>query len=411
MANIHSQKKRILRAERERLENRRYTSKIKTYFRRLERAVAAGEDSVAEQEHRALVQTIDKAVKRGALHRNTGARKKSRAARLQARLAPPPRTARHNESVHPFAIAFGGQHFSELTPPLLASVAYLALYGRRLQTLSREGRPVEHWRIASFVTGVVLLTAVQVGPLDSIADQVLVAHMAQHIVIGDFCSLLIVFGLTGPVLQPLLHIRATRPLRVLAHPLIALAMWALDLYAWHLPLFYQLAIRHDLVHALEHACFFWFGALLWLGLIGPLPKPRWFAGWGTLGYIILVRFTGAVLGNVLIWAQTIFYPVYKATDAAKGLNALSDQNLAGGLMMIEEMILTTILLGWLFYRFAQQDEERQALMDFAQEHGVELSEDRARRAAFAGTTARLRERLEGEQRAPSPTIRDEPTSS
>jgi small subunit ribosomal protein S20 len=84
MANIHSQKKRILRAERERLENRRYTSTIKTYFRRLETAVGEGDDAAADTEHRALVQTIDKAVKRGALHRNTGARKKSRAARVRA---------------------------------------------------------------------------------------------------------------------------------------------------------------------------------------------------------------------------------------------------------------------------------------------------------------------------------------
>jgi small subunit ribosomal protein S20 len=82
MANIHSQKKRILRAERERLENRRYTSSIKTYFRRLQAAVASGDDAAATAEHRTLVQAIDKAVKRGALHRNTGARKKSRAARV-----------------------------------------------------------------------------------------------------------------------------------------------------------------------------------------------------------------------------------------------------------------------------------------------------------------------------------------
>jgi small subunit ribosomal protein S20 len=83
MANIHSQKKRILRAERERQENRRYTSSIKTYFRRLEQAVAAGENETADAEHKVLVRTIDKAVKRGALHRNNGARKKSRAARLR----------------------------------------------------------------------------------------------------------------------------------------------------------------------------------------------------------------------------------------------------------------------------------------------------------------------------------------
>lgn len=84
MANIHSQKKRILRSERERLENRRYLSTIKTYFRRLQELVDGGDDAGADTAHRELVSTIDKAVKRGALHRNTGARKKSRAARLRA---------------------------------------------------------------------------------------------------------------------------------------------------------------------------------------------------------------------------------------------------------------------------------------------------------------------------------------
>jgi small subunit ribosomal protein S20 len=82
MANIASQEKRILRNERERLENRRYTSTIRTYFRRLQAALTAGDSDAAETEHKILVKTIDKAVKRGALHKNTGARKKSRAARM-----------------------------------------------------------------------------------------------------------------------------------------------------------------------------------------------------------------------------------------------------------------------------------------------------------------------------------------
>ena len=84
MANIASQKKRIQRSERERLENRRYTSTIRTYFRRLIAAVEAKDDSKADAEHRELVSLIDKAVKTGALHRNNGARKKSRAARIRA---------------------------------------------------------------------------------------------------------------------------------------------------------------------------------------------------------------------------------------------------------------------------------------------------------------------------------------
>jgi len=84
MANIASQKKRILRNERERDENRRYTSAIKTYFRRLEAAAESGDAEAVETEHRELVSRIDRAVRSGALHKNTAARRKARAARLRA---------------------------------------------------------------------------------------------------------------------------------------------------------------------------------------------------------------------------------------------------------------------------------------------------------------------------------------
>ncbi len=82
MANIASQEKRILRTEREREENRRYTSQVKTSFRRLRDAVQAGDSDQVEAEHRLLTSRVDKAVRSGAIHRNSGARKKSRAARL-----------------------------------------------------------------------------------------------------------------------------------------------------------------------------------------------------------------------------------------------------------------------------------------------------------------------------------------
>ncbi len=284
-------------------------------------------------------------------------------------------------------------HLAEFIPPLGATFVYLILYRRRAATLARERRPVARWRTASFVSGVLLVTLVQLPPLDGLADTLLVAHMIQHIVIGDLASLLIVLGLTGPMLAPLLRTRASRAARRLAHPLVALALWAIDLYVWHLPLLYQLAIEHDLVHALEHACLLWFGCLLWLALIGPLPKPAWFQGWWGLGYVIVVRVIGAVLANALIWAQTVFYPVYRSSDASRGLSPLSDQNLAGGVMMVEQVLLTTILLVWLLARVLRQDEDRQALLDLAAQRGVTLDERRAARAARAGATARMRDRL------------------
>jgi small subunit ribosomal protein S20 len=84
MANIASQKKRIARSSRERHENLRFASSVKTHFKRLESAVEGGDAASIETEHKALVSRIDKAVQRGAMHRNTGARKKARAAKLVA---------------------------------------------------------------------------------------------------------------------------------------------------------------------------------------------------------------------------------------------------------------------------------------------------------------------------------------
>jgi cytochrome c oxidase assembly factor CtaG len=284
-------------------------------------------------------------------------------------------------------------HLGEFLPPVLAAAAYLGLYAKRARTLAGERRSVAGWRWASFAAGVLMFAVVQLPPIDGLADEVLAVHMVQHILIGEVATLLIVLGLTGPVIAPLLRIRVTRPLRTLANPITAFGLWALNLYLWHTPLLYQLAIRYDLVHALEHACLLWFGALLWLALIGPLPKPAWFRGWAELGYVFLVRGAGAVLGNVMIWTQTVIYPVYRASDGARGLNPISDQNLAGAAMMVEQMLLTALIVGWLFIRFARREEEQQRVLDLARERGLDVSEERAARAAGAGAAARLRRRL------------------
>jgi cytochrome c oxidase assembly factor CtaG len=129
---------------------------------------------------------------------------------------------------------------------------------------------------------------------------------------------------------------------------------------WRLPLLYQAAIRWDLLHALEHASYLWAGVLLWVALLGPTPKPAWFTDWARLGYVVLVRVAGTILANVLIFSQTLLYPIYRGRD---GSDPLGDQNLAGALMMIEQMLLTIGLLIWLFLRFSSRDEHRQRLRE------------------------------------------------
>jgi putative membrane protein len=250
-------------------------------------------------------------------------------------------------------------------------------------------------RQASFAAGLALILAALVSPIAHLGEELLVAHMAQHLVLGDLAALLIVLGLTGPLLQPLLSAPGLGWLRWLAHPLVALPIWIANLILWHVPALYQAALSSEPLHALEHASFLSAGVLMWMALLGPLPKPAWFGTPARLGYVIAVRFGGAALGNAFMWAGTVFYPDYRAGEASWDIAPLADQGAAGVVMTIEQGLVTLGLFAWLFFRWANETEERQRLLDLADARGIPLDEARAARAVAAGQGARLEERLRG----------------
>lgn len=272
------------------------------------------------------------------------------------------------------------------------------LYAKRVRTLALDGHPVPGWRQGCFYGGFVLIGAALTS-LGGAAQELLYVHMIEHLLLGDIAALLIVLGLSGPILVPVLRIRFFDRLRALSHPAVAFPLWAVDLYVWHLPSLYQAALRHSSVHALEHAMFLGLGINMWMCLFGPLPTPKWFGNLGKLLYIVLVRLTGTVLGNIFLWSGTVFYPFYLHGDAVYHISPLADQNLAGAIMMVEESILTLGLFCWLFLRTAREGEERQNLLDFARAQGLELTEARAARAVAAGRGAELRRRLEARANA------------
>ncbi|HEX5308184.1 MAG TPA: cytochrome c oxidase assembly protein [Solirubrobacteraceae bacterium] len=269
------------------------------------------------------------------------------------------------------------------------------LYAKRAHTLSHGSHKIPGWRQACYYAGLTTILVALLSPVGQLSDELLYMHMVEHLLMGDIAALLIVLGLTGPLLAPVLRIRFFDRLRALTHPLIAFPLWAIDLYVWHLPIFYQAALRHVAIHALEHTMFIALGINMWMCLFGPLPKPSWFGNLAKLGYIVAVRLTGTVLGNVFLWSGKAFYPFYLAGDAAHHINPIADQNLAGAVMMVEESFLTLGLFCWLFLRTAREVEERQELLDFAQVQGVEVTPERAARAVAAGRGADLRRRLEG----------------
>ncbi len=284
-------------------------------------------------------------------------------------------------------------HWVEFLTPVLAMGSYGAVYALRCRTLAAEGRGVPRWRQACFAGGAVLVVAAVTPPIDGVADRLLAAHMAQHVLLGDLGALLIALGLTGPLLQPILRQRVNRALRRLSHPVAAFALWALDLYAWHAPFAYQAALRDDVVHTIEHASFFVFGLNMWFALLGPLPKPAWFGNLARLGYVIAVRLTSMLLANVFLWSGTVFYPYYASGERQYGIGALQDQGIAGAIMMVTDSVVTLGLFGWLFMRTAAESERKQELIEFAASRDVALTPERAARAVASGREGELRARL------------------
>jgi cytochrome c oxidase assembly factor CtaG len=251
---------------------------------------------------------------------------------------------------------------------------------------------VPPWRQVSFAAGLLTIALSLIG-LGEVSDELLWGHMVEHLLIGDLAAIFLVLGLTGPLLQPILAIKPLDRLRFLAHPAVALPLWAIVLYVGITPALSEASLSHPLLHALEHGMFIFFGCVMWMPVLGPLPTPSWFnAGWKVV-YVIIVRFVGTVLGNVLIWSGTVFYPVYEAGDAAHGISPLTDQGIAGSIMMGEGMVVTLAVLAWAFLKWAADTTERQRLMDLAEAQGVELDEARAARAVAAGQAKRLEERL------------------
>jgi putative membrane protein len=264
----------------------------------------------------------------------------------------------------------GGENLSLLTSWTFDPVAAVgivlaaALYYRRARTLSKQGRPVSLWRRVSFGSGLVTLALAVFSPIHTVGEsELLFVHMIQHVLIGEAAPILVVAGLTGPLLRPVLRFRFVQGLRALAHPLIAWPLWALNLYVWHLPYLYESALTSSGLHAMEHICFFAAGAIFWSPVIEPLPAPPWFGSGAKLLYIVAARFASMVLGNIFIWADHPIYTPYIHAVAPYGITATADQGIAGSIMMIVDSVVTIVAIAWLFLKLASESEQRQQLIE------------------------------------------------
>jgi cytochrome c oxidase assembly factor CtaG len=244
--------------------------------------------------------------------------------------------------------------------PALPVVAGAVGYAMRARTLRARGRPVPRTKQGWFWAGILVLLGALALPEDRFWT-----HMSQHLLLGDIGPLLIVLGLSGALLRPILAVPGVGRLRVLVHPLVALPLWAITFVVWHLSGPYETALHHSLVHATEHVSFFTAGALVWASVIEPLPGLDWFGTAAKAGYTLVLRVIGAVIASAFIWSGSAFYSDY----------SLHDQRVGGLIMFTEGGVVTLLVFVWLFLRWTREAELRQQLIE--QGHDPE----QARRAA------------------------------
>ena len=131
--------------------------------------------------------------------------------------------------------------------PVALALAYL----HRVRTLARAGRPVPASRQLCFAGGLLVLFLATGTGLETLADDLLTAHMVQHLLLADVAALLLAVGLTGPILRPLLSSPALRWLTPLTNPMVALTLFTANLYLWHIPPLYEAGRGLSLAHVAE----------------------------------------------------------------------------------------------------------------------------------------------------------------
>lgn len=261
--------------------------------------------------------------------------------------------------------------------PALPVVAGAVAYALRARTLRRRGRPPARSKQAWFWAGIAVLLIGLALPEDRFSW-----HMSQHLLLGDIGPLLVVLGLNGPLLRPLLAVPGVPRLRAFAHPFVALPLWTVAFAVWHMNGPYDAALDHSLLHATEHVSLFAAGAAMWAAVVEPLPGLAWFGTGAKAVYVLLVRAIGMAIANVFIWSQP-------------------GKRTGGLIMFTEGGIVTLVVFAWLFLRWWREAELRQQL--------IEQGHDPAQARRTARHWPRLQQRADQPRSARSRAARGRPS--
>ncbi len=246
-------------------------------------------------------------------------------------------------------------------PSVLVGMLALALaygYAWHAARAPGEPHPPGFGRLALFCLGELTIAIALISPLDGFARYLLVMHMTQHVLLLDIVPILLILSLTKGILRPIARQVKTLEERagLLATPGFAVVAYVSAMWFWHVPAIYDLALRYNNIHILEHLSFSTAGTLYWWHLISPIRSHLRFGGMGPVAYMVSTKLLVGVLGVGLAFSPTVFYPWYAHQPHWWNLTAIEDQNLAGLVMALEQSVVMGIALAYLFVRMLVESE-------------------------------------------------------
>ena len=259
----------------------------------------------------------------------------------------------------------------ELDPGVIAWLLVAeVLYVRAIRVLRDRGVAVSGGQQAYWHAGISLQAVGLLSPIDALGDDLLVAHMAQHLLIADLAAPLLLAGLRTPVLvfmlprPALVALAARRRLRAvvrrLRQPLVAIPVYVVVLYGWHIGFAFEAAVRHPAVHALQHVSFIAAGMLVWWPALEP-KRRRLHGDLWKIGHLLGARLLGMFLGMCFVLIRVpVYADVYGSGERAFGLDALADQQIAGALMVVTDILLMVFILIFFFVHAAREQDRTDA---------------------------------------------------
>ncbi len=245
---------------------------------------------------------------------------------------------------------------------LLSIALIVAIYVWRFRAARREagGRGAGWPQALAFTASMLLLMTATISPVATLGDDYIFSgHMVQHILLGDLAPLFLLLSLSRVIMRPATRrlVGLERRLGRFSHPITFIVAWLALVYVWHIPALYNAALENPLAHGLEHATFFTAGTLLWWPLIQPVPMRHKLTGMQGLLYVFAAKATLGVLGLYLTWSSSAAFSYYESVPRIWDLTPVSDQNVGGAIMMVEQALVLLSVFFLLFIRMLTQSEE------------------------------------------------------